>query len=71
MQGHNHQTSEHTETDMNGKSVTTWSLGCLSELNPAYMPLNKWNHGFAIVDLSDNGEDFHVKNYRIHKGKIL
>jgi predicted phosphodiesterase len=71
MQGHNHQTSEHTETDMNGKSVTTWSLGCLSELNPAYMPLNKWNHGFAIVDLSENGEDFHVKNYRIHKGKIL
>lgn len=71
MQGHNHQTSEHTETDMNGKSVTAWSLGCLSELNPAYMPLNKWNHGFAIVDLLDNGEDFHVNNYRIHKGKIL
>ena len=71
MQGHNHQTSEHTETDMNGKSVTAWSLGCLSELNPAYMPLNKWNHGFAIVDLSDNLEDFHVRNYRINKGKIL
>lgn len=71
MQGHNHQTSEHTETDMNGKSVTTWSLGCLCELNPAYMPLNKWNHGFGIVELSDNKEDFHVKNYRIHKGKIL
>lgn len=71
MQGHNHQTSEHTETDMNGKSVTTWSLGCLCELNPAYMPLNKWNHGFAMVTLSDNGEDFHVQNYRIHKGKIL
>ena len=71
MQGHNHQTSEHTETDMNGKSVTAWSIGCLSELNPAYMPLNKWNHGFAIVDLSDNSEDFHVRNYRINKGKIL
>ena len=71
MQGHNHQTSEHTETDMNGKSVTAWSLGCLCELNPAYMPLNKWNHGFAMVELSDNGEDFHVNNYRIHKGKIL
>lgn len=71
MQGHNHQTSEHTETDMNGKSVTTWSLGCLCELNPAYMPLNKWNHGFALVDLSDNGKDFEVRNYRIYKGKIL
>ena len=71
MQGHNHQTSEHTETDMNGKSVTAWSLGCLCELNPSFMPLNRWNHGFAIVELSDNGEDFHVQNYRIHKGKIL
>ena len=71
MQGHNHQTSEHTETDMNGEIVTTWSLGCLCELNPAYMPLNKWSHGFAIVDLNDNGKDFHVRNYRIYKGKVL
>ena len=71
MQGHNHQSSTHVETDMNGDLVTTWSLGCLCELNPAYMPLNKWNHGFAIVDLSENGKEFHVKNYRIHKGKIL
>jgi predicted phosphodiesterase len=71
MQGHNHQTSEHTETDMNGEIVTTWSLGCLCELNPAYMPLNRWSHGFAIVDLSDNLKDFHVRNYRIYKGKVL
>lgn len=71
MQGHNHQSSTHVETDMNGDLVTTWSLGCLCELNPAYMPLNKWNHGFAIVDLSENGKEFHVRNFRIHKGKIL
>ena len=71
MQGHNHQTSTHVETDMNGELVTTWSLGCLCELNPAYMPLNKWNHGFAMVDLADNGKEFHVKNYRIFRGKIL
>jgi predicted phosphodiesterase len=71
MQGHNHQTSEHTETDMNGEIVTTWSLGCLCELNPAYMPLNRWGHGMAIVDLSDNKKDFEVRNYRIYKGKIL
>ena len=71
LQGHNHQSSTHTETDMNGDIVTTWSSGCLCELNPAYMPLNKWNHGFSMVDLSDNGKDFHVRNYRIYKGKIL
>jgi len=71
MQGHNHSVSEHTESNMNGDIVTTWSLGCLCELNPAYLPINKWSHGFAMVDLSDNGKDFHVRNYRIHKGKIL
>jgi len=71
MQGHNHQVSEHTETDMNGDIVTTWSVGCLCELNPAYMPLNRWGQGMAMVDLSDNGKDFEVRNYRIYKGKIL
>lgn len=71
FQGHNHATSEHSETDMNGKITTTWSIGCLCELNPAYMPLNKWNHGFAVVDLDDNGDDFHFHNKRIYRGKIL
>ena len=71
FQGHNHQTSEHTEPTLTGKMVTTWSLGCLSELHPAYMPLNKWNHGFAEVDLDPNGEDFEFHNKRIFKGKIV
>lgn len=71
FQGHNHQTSEHTEPTMTGKMVTTWSIGCMSELHPAYMPLNKWNHGFAIVDLDENGEDYEFRNKRIHKGKVL
>jgi len=71
FQGHNHSTSEHTETDMNGKITTTWSIGCLSELHPAYMPLNKWNHGFAYVELDDNGIDYQFFNKRIFKGKTL
>ena len=71
FQGHNHQTSEHTEPTMTGKIVTTWSLGCMCELHPAYMPLNKWNHGFAIVDLDSNSEDFEFRNKRIFNGKIL
>jgi predicted phosphodiesterase len=70
MQGHNHQPSEHTETDMNGKITTTWSTGCLCELHPAYLPINKWAHGFAIVDVAESGE-FEVRNKRIHKGKVL
>ena len=69
LQGHNHQTSEHTETNMNRDITTTWSTGCLCELHPAYLPINKWNHGFTIVDI--DGNDFHVRNKRIDKGKVL
>ena len=69
MQGHNHQTSEHTETNMNRDITTTWSVGCLCELFPNYLPINKWNHGFSIVQI--DGNDFHVRNKRIDKGKVL
>jgi hypothetical protein len=41
----------------------------LSELHPAYLPINKWNHGFAVVDI--HGEDFDVQNKRIWNGKVL
>ena len=70
FQGHNHASSSHTETDMNGKIVTTWSIGCLCELHPNYMPLNKWNHGFAFVDLDQNGNDFLFHNKTIYNGIV-
>ncbi|NCX94117.1 MAG: hypothetical protein EBX40_05535, partial [Gammaproteobacteria bacterium] len=70
MCGHSHQTSEHTETDMNGKITTCWSVGCLSELRPDYSKYAKYNHGFAIIEA--RGRDgFHVSNYRISNGQIL
>lgn len=70
IQGHNHQTSSHTENNMNGEIMTTWSLGTLSELHPGYLPINKWNHGFAVVILDENGEEFEVHNKSIYNGKI-
>jgi hypothetical protein len=70
FQGHNHQTSEHTEPTLTGKMVTTWSLGCLSELHPAFMPLNKWNHGVAVQH--NRGENqYHLENRRIYKGELI
>ena len=68
MQGHNHCTSHHVERDMNGGVVKTWSLGCLWELHPAFLPINKWNHGFSIVDI--DCQDFNVRNLTIDKGQI-
>ena len=69
LQAHSHQTSEHTESDMNGKVTTTWSTGCLCELHPEYAPLNKWNHGFCVIDI--DGDSFDVRNKRIYKGEVL
>jgi len=70
FQGHNHQTSSHMESRLSGESIATYSIGCLSELYPDYMPFNKWNHGFAEIDLDDNGQDYEFRNYRIKNGKV-
>lgn len=67
--GHNHQSSEHNEKDISGKVTTCWSTGCLCDLNPAYLPLNKWNHGFAFIKVEKDGS-FEVDNLRIIDGVI-
>lgn len=67
--GHHHQASEHSEPNINGKVVTCWSVACLCELHPDYMPLNKHHHGFAHIITDKNG-DFEVFNKRIVNGKI-
>ena len=69
--GHHHQSSEHIETDLNGTVIGCWSTGCLCELHPYYMPVNRWNHGFATVEIINNKGDFRVKNMKIIKGEIL
>ena len=70
LMGHLHRTSEHTETTMLDRTITCWSTGCLCDMNPEYARLNKWNHGFAEVAVSRNGE-FSVTNHRIRHGRIL
>lgn len=70
MCGHHHQTSEHTETTMNDKVIACWSVGCLCDLHPEYLPINKWNHGFAIIEHQD-GQDFRVLNRKIINGKVF
>jgi predicted phosphodiesterase len=69
MVGHHHRTSEHTETALDGTMTTTWSVGCLSDLHPAYSPYNSYNHGSAIVSLV--GNYYEVSNYRIVNGRAL
>ncbi len=66
--GHLHQTSQHSEKDIEEKVVSAWSTGCLCELHPEYAPLNKWNHGFAFVETGKDGS-FQVDNLRIFDGR--
>lgn len=66
--GHHHRVSEHLETDINGRTIGAWSMGCLCELHPKYMPINNWQHGFALVDV--DGEEFEVHNKKILNGKV-
>jgi predicted phosphodiesterase len=68
--GHHHQTSEHHEPTLNGKQQAAWSTGCACGLNPPYMPINKWNLGFAMVDLFESGE-FSVRNFRFMNGRVV
>lgn len=67
--GHHHQTSEHTEKSINGKIISCWTTGCLSSLRPDYAPINKYNHGFAHVQMI-NEKEFEVRNYKIINNKI-
>lgn len=69
--GHHHRISSHSERDLNGKFVGAWSTGCLCELNPKYMPINSWDHGFATVEIVDDEGNFNVNNIRILNGKIV
>ncbi len=67
--GHFHQSSDHTEPDIAGKTTSCWSLGCLCGLHPQYMPLNKWNHGFAEITMED--EYYNVRNRKIVNYRLL
>ena len=61
--GHQHRTSEHTEKTASGKTISTWSVGCMCNLHPKFRPLNNWNLGYGIFSIAKNGS---WKFYNIH-----
>lgn len=69
IMGHCHQTSMHAESDVDRREVVCWSQGCLSDLTPEYARVNRFNSGFSIIEVANNGE-FDVHNFRIAEGKV-
>lgn len=66
---HYHRTSHHDEPDIRGTDISTWSIGCLCNLHPEYARLNKWNHGFMLMNFN-GGDDWDVSNHRIVNGHV-
>lgn len=67
--GHLHTTSQHTQPDLWHDETATWSVGALCGLRPRYAPINRWNHGMALVDVTSDGE-FDLRNLRIADGRV-
>ena len=66
--GHFHRTTNTTERVYDDSFIFTYSLGCLCELEPSYMEVNNWNHGFALVEM--DGDNFTVNNKKIFNKKV-
>lgn len=62
--GHLHRTSSHGDTNMWHDERMAWSQGCLCDMNPEYARINKWNQGFAVVEVASDGT-YNLINYRI------
>jgi len=67
--GHFHRTQEYIQKTIKDHVLGNWSVGCLSELKPDYLPINNWNHGFAFVETYDDGT-FTVANKKIIAGYV-
>lgn len=67
--GHFHRTSEAMSKIYDGESTVCYSVACLTDLEPDFMPVNEHNLGFAIIEMIGGGE-FIVHNKKISNGKV-
>jgi predicted phosphodiesterase len=69
---HFHKTSSSSQRVYNiddSSTINGYSLGCMCELEPEYLEINEWNHGFAILD-NKKGK-ISVRQFKIENGKII
>lgn len=68
--GHYHRTSSHSEPTMNNRLINVHSQGCLCELHPMFMPVNKWNLGFSYVELNIKTGEYYLDSKKIVNNKV-
>lgn len=62
--GHLHRSSTHADPNLWHDETAAWSQGCLCDRRPKYARINKWNWGFAAVEVDKEGQ-FDLHNLRI------
>jgi len=68
--GHFHRETRSNGKQFDDKPYTTYSSGCLCDLNPSYMPINDWTHGFTYVEINPRSGEYYVQQKTIVEGKI-
>lgn len=68
--GHFHRSQSDYANNIDKEVTGAWSVGCLCDLSPEYLPYNQWQHGFGIIELFEDGL-FKVNNHKIIDGKVL
>jgi len=68
--GHFHKKQEDTKRNVRDELTGAWIVGCLCDLKADYAPYNDWTHGFAFVELFENGH-FSVKNHLIQGEEVF
>jgi UDP-2,3-diacylglucosamine pyrophosphatase LpxH len=68
--GHLHRQNALVKPRLDGGSVGAWVTGCLCDLRPHYAVSNEWGHGFAFVEISEDGT-FALQLHSIINGKVL
>lgn len=66
---HHHRQSEHDEMPFGGEVISCRSQACLCDLRQKYARINKWQSGFATIEVHpDGGYELELK--KIIKGKV-
>ena len=67
--GHHHFKDERIERSLSGQPIGAWGVGCLCGLKPEYRRINNWVHGFATVEVFNDGS-FEVENKKLINYKV-
>lgn len=66
---HHHRQSEHDEMPFGGEVISCRSQACLCDLRQKYARINKWQHGFATIEV-DNDGSYELELKKIVKGRV-